>query len=158
MDYISEPAAIAAAFARFAEALGVRDYNARKTHDGFQAHHHPQHERECIELQAYGGNVLITVRPDDPLKTDGLIVIDGQGRHLARTGRFAANTRDPHLFGQNTRGDVRWIKAAGENKKRYLITRLDEISDADIVKEVASFLTKRFVPNSSALPSTSNVR
>ena len=152
-EVIFEQTAIAAAFARFAEALGVRDYGARQSHDGFQAHHHPQHIRDCIELHRFvapGGKVLITVRPDNPLATEGLIVSDGQRRYLARSGRFQANTPAPELFRQNTSGDVRWIKAAGDTKKRYLITPLDGISDADLVMEVASFLTRRFVPNPSA--------
>ena len=159
MNYklISNAEDIAAAFAQFARALGVPDHGNRARHDGFSAKYQlrgrPGRERTCVELKWFGphkGTVLISVCPDVPLATAGLIVVDGHERkYLSHSDHFAPNTLRRGLFRQNTKGDSRWINAAGDKKKRYLVTPLDEIDDADIVKEVASYLTKRFVPNSS---------
>ena len=156
MDYelISEPKAIADAFDRFARALGVPDLEIKKGHDGFQAWREARGERDCVVLSPNGhrGTVMIDVCPDGTTRTEGLIVADEQGRkHLARSGHFAGNAVNRELFGRNTKDDPKWISVAekGEIKLRYLITSLDEaIDDAGIVKNVARFVTKRFVTDS----------
>ena len=175
MDFelISEPTAIADAFDRFAQALGIPEHESKASHDGFRAkresrrpsrvpsdiaHSGVPAERDCVELGPIGtrGTVMINIcSTGAPRGAEGSIVANEQGRkYVARSGTFNTRARS-ELFKSNTEDDPEWINVVeeGKTKSTYLITALEGIDDADIVANVGRFVQKCFVPNSSSVPS-----
>ena len=166
----SKPKDINDAFTRFATMLGLDTYKEWKSHDdfGFRVRREllvgKDGERDSIKLSRVGhkGEARITVCPDDPLATAGLIVTDEQGRrYVAHIGVFDGKSRDRDLFQENTKDDDFWVEISEVNGDRYLVTPLDDINSAELLTNVARFVQNRFVPYSTSeeppmvLPSTS---
>ena len=61
--------------------------------------------------------------------------------HLTHSGVFDERVAD-NLLHKNTK-DNEWVDVRGD-KRRYLITALDEIDDSDLLKNVARFVEKRY--------------
>ena len=144
-----------AAFARFTQVLGVNAHDEMKSHEAFWAKRAILDTgRDAVKLGRVGHHdeeARITVCPDDPLNTAGLIVTDEQGkRYVTHVGRFDGKARDRDLFRQNTQNDEAWIEIAGVKDRRYLVTPLDEIDEADLLANVARFVRNRFVPNAKS--------
>ena len=145
-----------AAFARFTQVLGVNAHDEMKSHEAFWAKRAILDTgRDAVKLGRVGHHdeeARITVCPDDPLNTAGLIVTDEQGkRYVTHVGRFDGKARDRNLFQKNTQNDDEaWIEIAGVKGRRYLVTPLDEIDEADLLANVARFVHNRFVPNAKS--------
>ena len=74
-----------------------------------------------------------------------MVVDEQRVRYVTHSGSFYG--ADRLLFQENTRSDERWINVAeGKPERRYLVTPLDGISDADLLENIARFVHKRFIP------------
>ena len=150
--FSSNPEDMNDAFARFAKMLGLDTYDRWKNHDdfGFRVRRELLDVgRDSVKLRRVGHNeeARITVCPNDPLTTAGLIVTDEQGRrYVTHVGVFDGKAPDRDLFQENTQDDEFWIEVAGAKGRRYLVTPLDDIDDAQLRTNVARFVHNRFVP------------
>ena len=153
--FSSNPKDINDAFAHFAKMLGLDTYDKWKNHGdfGFRVRRELlDGGRDSVKLRRvdHDGEARITVCPNDPLNTAGLIVADEQGRrYVTHVGVFDGKARDRDLFQENTQDDEFWIEVSGAKGRRYLVTPLDDISDAQLRTNVARFVHTRFVPNAS---------
>ena len=75
-----------------------------------------------------------------PLDVAGLFVKGGDGKtYITHSGVFGSRPRD--AFREHTLGNG-WIGVDGVESARFLVTEIDGVSDADILKNVASFVAK----------------
>ena len=158
-DFISDSDEIADAFAQFKQVLGVSDRQRARPEDrtthrdhGFFAYRWfpdgPEGPRDAVVLGPIGNEekeARVTVQPSSPLDTAGLIVIDEHGRrYVTHSGRlydgYSSQLRE------NAPHDA-WVKVKNDKvDERYLITPLDAIADADVLKNVAYFVQALFSP------------
>ena len=77
----------------------------------------------------------------DPLDVAGLFVKGGDGKtYITHSGEFGSRPRG--AFREHTPGNG-WIGVDGVESERFLVTEIDGgVSDADILKSVASFVAK----------------
>ncbi len=158
-DFISDSDEIADAFTQFKQVLGVSDRQRARPEDrtthrdhGFFAYRWfpdgPEGPRDAVVLGPIGNEekeARVTVQPSSPLDTAGLIVIDEHGRrYVTHSGRlydgYSSQLRE------NAPHDA-WVKVKNDRvDERYLITPLDAIADADVLKNVAYFVQALFSP------------
>ena len=147
-ELVADPDAISGAFAEFRRFLGASDrVKHRHENRGFWVQRwfaHGQygpHDAVAFGLIGSHRSARVTVKPSDPSRVDGLIVSDEHGRrYVTHGGKFSDTTE----FKKNT--DPRaWIEVAGDSRKRrYLITRLDDIAESEVLDNFSRFVKSRF--------------
>ena len=150
---ISDRQQITDAFAIFLRVLKVEEGGITHEHEdyGFWVKRWQPKEgpRDAVALGLVGNEedtARITISPEEPSTVAGLLVTDERGvKYVTHDGRFDVKATNSHLFKENTRNDPKWINVPGD-KRRYLVTPLDEIDDTDVLENVARFVRKRFVP------------
>ena len=156
---VSAPDEIAAAFQKLRRMLGVEEDRAVREHErhGFWAEgvlpDKPKKTRKnAVRLGLLGEEeyARITVKPEKPLEVAGLIVMDDEKRkHIAHSGIFSTKGQGQGTvqFRENTKGDRAWIgvEQAGD-RGRFLITRIDDIDEEELLGNVSRFVQKRFIP------------
>ena len=150
--FISDPAQVTDAFGLLKRILRVTVPDHRVTHEehGFWTHQwYPAGEegpRDAVVLYPIGDDenaARITVQPSNPLTVAGLIVVDERGRrYVTHSGRLH-NGYSRNLQ-ENTEADS-WVSVTNDKvARRYLITPLDEVDDADVLKNVSRFIQALF--------------
>ena len=165
-EVIEDPDEIVAAFEKLKDVLRVASHAVRVEHEnyGFWAERYlagsgPRSEREgrdpdelseSVALGVSGAktSARIGIKPTNRFRVEGLMVIDEQRiRYVTHSGSFSG--ADVNLFQENTRNDENWISVTGDKRdRRYLVTPLDEIGEAELLENIGSFVRKRFVPRS----------